>query len=565
MELILFSFIAGILTVLSPCVLPVLPVVLGGSLSSKSKTRAVVIITSLAISIVVFTLLLKVSSAFINISPDAITFASAILIGIYGFSLLFPDIWERITHVFKIGNASQQALANASQKKGVLGEVLLGAALGPVFASCSPTYALILATVLPANFTLGLVYLIVYVAGMAVFLIAIALLGQRLTSKLKAVADPRSAFRKVLGAILILVAILLVTGEAKKIQENFLSNGAFNATNLELSLYSKGGSNTPGEFNVKEPYAAPEFTGISTWLNSEPLKMSELKGKVVLIDFWTYSCINCIRTLPYLQSWQDKYADDGLVIVGVHSPEFQFEKNPENVKKAISDYKLTYPTAMDNDFSTWRAYKNQFWPAKYFVDAEGNVRHTHFGEGDYNESEEIIRKLLIESGAKLDDSKAELNDKVPVSSEQSPETYLGYARDENFANEIAGAVEHDVPTTLNYSRELPTDYWSLNGKFQQNEENIDSLQTGNKLKYTFTAKDIYLVAGPTDNKTPATMKIRVNGEVQNLGKDANDKGEINVDSERLYHLVALPQVGKSQTLEIELTENTSLYAFTFGS
>lgn len=308
---------------------------------------------------------------------------------------------------------------------------------------------------------------------------------------------------------------------------------------------------------LPNPYPAPEFAGIQAWLNSNPLTIKELKGKVVMIDFWTYSCINCVRTLPYITKWDRTYRDKGLVIIGVHAPEFEFERDISNVKNALKAHNIEYPVAIDNKLDTWTAFENRYWPAHYLIDKEGKVVYTHFGEGNYAETENNIRHLL---GL---DQKADAVPEASVSiKDQTPETYLGTSRAEHFAS-----PEKLVGDSANFSlpKFLPTDHWALSGKWRIEDERIISQQAGAKLQLNFTAGKVFLVLG-TQTKKPITATLTLNGEPINVaaGKDA-PRGILTIKNHTLYELVNQPSV-KNGLLEINVSEpGLEAYAFTFGN
>ena len=408
MLLLLTSFLAGVLTVFAPCVLILLPVIVGSSMISDAnqkldRKKPYIISISLGISVLLFTLILKASTALIGIDPQVWKSVSGFIVIILGVSLLFPLLWARMSATIGLENRSSQLLGRASKKSGVLGYILTGAALGPVFSACSPIYALILATILPVNIALGLVYMALYATGLSVTLLIIALAGRRLTKKLNWAVTPNGWFRRILAILLILVGIFVTTGFDKKIQTWALEKIPFNLLFIEEKLIPTNNvseksavSNTEPEFNVSKPYFAPEIRGIESWINSGPLTLSDLKGKVVLIDFWTYSCINCIRTQPYLNEWYESYKQNGLEIIGVHAPEFKFEEIVENVQSEVKKAKILYPVALDNDFATWNAFSNQYWPSIYLIDKNGKVRYTHAGEGNYDVTESTIQRLLQE-------------------------------------------------------------------------------------------------------------------------------------------------------------------------
>lgn len=308
---------------------------------------------------------------------------------------------------------------------------------------------------------------------------------------------------------------------------------------------------------LPNPYPAPEFVGIQQWLNTNPLTMQELKGKVVLIDFWTYSCINCVRTLPYITKWDRTYRDKGLVIIGVHAPEFEFEKDIGNVKNALSVHNIEYPVAIDNRLDTWTAFKNRYWPAHYLIDKDGKVVYTHFGEGNYAETENNIRHLL---GL---DAKADVAPEASsFSKEQTPETYLGVDRAANFSGPQKFAIGDG---TFSLPKFLPTDHWALSGKWSVENERIISAQTGAKLQLNFTARKVFLVLGTQTGK-PIAATLTLNGEplAAYAGKDAPG-GILTIKNHTLYELINQPST-QNGLLEITASEpGLEAYAFTFGS
>jgi thiol-disulfide isomerase/thioredoxin len=310
--------------------------------------------------------------------------------------------------------------------------------------------------------------------------------------------------------------------------------------------------------------------GATLWLNSQPLTREALKGKVVLVDFWTYSCINCLRALPYIRAWHEKYKDKGLVVIGVHAPEFAFEKDPANVRKAVADMHIAYPVALDNDFKIWEAFDNKYWPAHYFIDADGNIRHHHFGEGKYEESEAVIQRLLAEAGAKGidrsyvqdDGSGAEMaSDKDSVI---SPETYVGYGRGERFSSPESvgdGPQQFTAPETLNLN------HWALAGNWTIQQERSGLNAPGGRIAYRFHARDLHLVLGPGPDGKPVKFRVRIDGQPPGAdhGMDIDAAGVGTVTGERLYQLVRQSGDIRDRTFEIEfLDAGVQAYAFTFG-
>ncbi len=569
MSLLLLSFLAGILTVLAPCAFMLLPVIIGGSIGKGSSYRPYIITLSLGLSLFLFTLLLKATSILINIDPTFLKYLSGITVIILGLISLFPNIWDTISFRLNLSGNSDQLLNKAQKKDGILGAVLTGAALGPVFSACSPTYVYILTTVLRQNFQDGLLNIFAYILGLSVIMLGVGLLGRRFTQKLKWAINPSGIFKKVIAVIFILVGIAIITGFDKQIQSNLVSFSPI--SQFEESLLQKAKPTTNqnaknGElFNVIPATKAPELKNIAGWINSDPQSLEKLKGKVVLIDFWTYSCINCLRTAPYLNSWYDQYKDKGFTILGIHAPEFAFEKNIENVEKSVKEtYKAKYPIGLDNDFGTWDAYKNQFWPAKYLIDKDGNLRYTHFGEGKYEETEQAIRALIEENGQKIDSSN--VTSQTPQTStiqdkNLTPETYLGWSRSVNFAN---NDEKNNYETNFNYNqiKELQANQWTLNGNWQINKEDIVSGDDNTTLSLKYQAKEVYIVAG---NSSPADIQITQRGQKLSTqkGEDINDQSLLKVQADRLYKIIKHNNTTESQ-IELKVPKGVRLNVFTFG-
>lgn len=568
MTLFLLSFFAGVLTVASPCVLPMLPVIVGSMAATQEKRKPLLIALSLSVSIVAFTLALKWSTTLLNIPSMVWASLSGGIIVVLGTTFLLPHLWTRLMITLRIEQHSQHTLQNSARvHSSWLQPVLTGAALGPVFASCSPTYFFILATVLPNNFAVGVLHLVLYALGLSVTLLCVALLGRRATQRMASLANPDGAFRRLLGIVLIIVGACIMTGIDKKIESVLLEKG-FSATRIESAILDrfldgadeKTDTDSP-RMNVASPRYAPELVGLTDWINSEPLTLESLRGKVVLIDFWTYSCINCVRTLPYLNAWHTTYADDGLVIIGVHAPEFAFEHIPSNVQSAVDAYDIPYPVALDNDFLTWRAYNNRYWPAKYFIDRQGKLRHTHFGEGAYTESEDIIRALLAEDDVTLGEKALASEPSIPASRAQTPETYFGSARADHFKNDAA--LINGVHTYI-ANTSLDDHEWTLSGAWLVEDERIVAQTDDNIFAMNITAQDMYIVAS---GENTADVAVFLNGESiapENAGADVVN-GTFTVNADKLYHIVHLPALKSDQLVEFHLPAGVSLYAATFGS
>jgi thiol-disulfide isomerase/thioredoxin len=315
----------------------------------------------------------------------------------------------------------------------------------------------------------------------------------------------------------------------------------------------------------------PPLDGASQWLNSPPLTRAGLKGKVVLIDFWTYSCINCIRALPYVEEWAKRYGPQGLVVIGVHTPEFAFEKQPSNVERAIRNFGVTYPVAMDNDYSIWQAFDNSSWPAHYFVDAKGRVRHVHLGEGEYDKSEEVIRALLAErngapvTGALVGKAGTGVQAASTFSDTFSPETYIGYGRAERFAS-LGGPVK-DQTASYAPARSLGPDRWALAGSWKVEKEAATAMAPGARIVFRFRARDLHMVLGPSPDGKPVRFRITVDGQPPGAshGLDTDAQGAGTVTTQRLYQLVRQRAVKGDRTFQIEfLDPGAQAFTFTFG-
>lgn len=496
LSLTLVSFIAGILTILAPCVLPVLPLILAGSIGENNKWYPYIVTFSLAASIVLFTILLKASTVLLHIPPTVWTYVSGSIVLFLGLTYLFPHTWARITSSAGSSKLQENLQRTGNVESGLLRAILTGAALGPVFSSCSPTYSLLLATVFPVSFIQGIGYTTIYALGLSLMLLLIARGGQKLIKKIRPLADESGIFRRSLGVILVVVAIIIMTGADKILETKLIAS--FNVNTIEQRILEKilppspeqgiktvvssdttNKTDTPKlalDGNTKAPWVE-----LGTWINSKPLTLESLKGKVVIVDFWTYSCINCQRTLPYIVALDKKYRDKGLVIIGAHAPEFAFEHAEENVKKAVREANIEYPVVLDNDFALWRAYNNRYWPAKYFIDKKGNLRHFHFGEGGYEETEKVVQYLLAEDGGESVTGTLSVTPKDSTTEGQSPETYLGTERR---AHMIA-------PSTT-----LKSNEWSLSGSWQESQESITA-KKDSKLSFRYSARDIYLVLAGT--------------------------------------------------------------------
>lgn len=315
----------------------------------------------------------------------------------------------------------------------------------------------------------------------------------------------------------------------------------------------------------------PSFDGATTWLNSPPLTPAALRGKVVLVQFWTYTCINWLRTVPYVRAWAEKHKNQGLVVIGVSTPEFEFEHDLDNVRRAVRDMGITWPVAVDNDYAVWRAFDNNYWPALYFVDAKGHIRHHHFGEGDYERSERTIQTLLAEAGHPSSDNAvvsvdgAGLEAAADWGSLGSPENYVGYGRTENFAS--PGGAAFDQPHVYAPPRRLGLNQWALSGDWTMGKQAIVLTKANGRIAYRFHARDLHLVMGPGAPGTSIRFRVLIDGRPAGAahGLDVDAQGYGTVTQQRLYQLIRQPGPIQDRTFEIEfLDPGIEVLAFTFG-
>jgi cytochrome c biogenesis protein CcdA/thiol-disulfide isomerase/thioredoxin len=542
MLLLLISFIAGVLTVLAPCILPLLPVIVGGSLAGDGKDaqkrKVLTIVVSLGLSVIAFTLLLKVSTLFINV-PESVWkwISGGIIIGL-GIVTVFPSLWEGQV-LAKLSTKSNILLGKGNKKKNFWGDVIVGVALGPVFSTCSPTYFIILATVLPASPIVGLGYLLTYVVGLCLSLFVIAFVGQKIMTSLNIAADPKGWVKRSLGVLFLIVGIAIVSGADKKFETFLVNGGIFDITKVEQKLLelNEPAGKTTMQGDTKDLVLAPEISSPDGFINTDgkPITLKELRGKVVLLDVWTYSCINCQRTLPYVNEWYSKYKDQGLVVVGLHTPEFAFEKVQKNVEEAVQKFGIKYPVVLDNDYSTWNAYGNKYWPRKYLIDENGYIVYDHIGEGGYEETEKEIQKALSERNARMGSTATVSTDiSKPVAamaadSEKvgSPEIYFGSNRSKNENNvSLDGA-------------------WSIGGEFAESSGPAT-------ISYQYDAKNVYFVAG---SKTPVQVEVYKDGTLVNT---------LTVKDEQLYTLISGDSYGKHQIQVKVKGAGLEAFTFTFG-
>jgi len=543
------SFVEGLALIASPCILPVLPLILSTSLDS-GRRRPFGIITGFVLAFALFALLSRELVFLFNINLDYIKNGSLILLALLGVIMLS----EKLSHYFsQLTQNLSPHVSNVSvvSKNGFLSGLFVGGLIGLVWTPCAgPILAAVLVQVIRQQSNITAVLLILaFAIGAGMPMLLISLTGRKLMTKLNFFSIHANIIRKILGTLILIAVTFIASG--LNAQSLFSSPDAPSIATQPAAQLQNG---------LETPYPAPEFATSDIWLNTpgnKPLTMSSLKGKVVLVDFWTYSCINCIRTLPSLNNWYEKYRDKGLVIVGVHAPEFEFEKNKANVVQAIAQDGIQYPVAMDNNLDTWTNFNNQYWPAHYLINKDGEVVYTHFGEGQYEETENNIRVLLGLTRSNIKEASS-----VDFSINQTPETYLGYERAESFGG--SEGIAEDTSKVYSLPGFLPTNNWALSGKWLIQAQRIISQEPNTKLALNFTAKHVYLVLGSAE-KNPIDIAIKLNGSAIKTagGKDVKN-GVVTVQAHRLYELVNQDKSANG-LLEIEVSQQgLEAYAFTFG-
>jgi cytochrome c biogenesis protein CcdA/thiol-disulfide isomerase/thioredoxin len=548
-SLIVIGILAGTITAISPCVLPVLPILLAGS-ATGPRRRPYAIVAGVVTSFTIFTLFAAVLLDALGLPDDFLRNLALVVLFVLAATLVFPRLGELVsTRLSRLAPRPARDLG---------GGFLLGASLGLVFVPCAgPVLAAVALIAAERDVGLdGFVLTLSYAVGAGLPMLAFAVAGQRAVARSRAVQARAATLRRGLGVVIAATALAI----ALELDQPFQTSvPGYTATLQDRIEKSASGKRAIARVTGRDPVVqsetlldhgpAPEFVGISGWLNTperKALSLAALRGKVVLVDIWTYSCINCLRTLPHLKAWYRRYRGSGFEIVGVHSPEFAFERVPGNVRDAVSDLGIDYPVAIDNDFATWKAYENQYWPAKYLIDRDGHLRYFHFGEGEYGQTEEHIRALLAEPAGRLPPRTADLDDHTPRAL-ITPELYLGYRRVSRYAGEVMLAPDRVSDYSLPAS--LPESAFAYGGRWRVEGERIVAASPGATLLLRFRASKVHLVLGG-----------RGRVEVSSDGKTR----ALRVTGDRLYTLLALPRVRKG-VLRLRFTPGVSAYAFTFGS
>ncbi|WEX91355.1 cytochrome c biogenesis protein DipZ [Sinorhizobium garamanticum] len=586
MILFTIAYLAGVLTIVSPCILPVLPFVF----SRAGQPFARSILPMLIGKVVTFAgvaTLAAIGGDWAVQANEAGRYAAIAVLAVFGVMLLSPQLAAIVTRpAVALGNRLSQR--TVGQKASVGASLLLGVATGLLWAPCAgPILGLVLtgAALHGANVETTLL-LTAYAAGAATSLALAVLAGGRVFAAMKRSLGLGERLRQGLG-ITVLAGVAAI---ALGLDTGLLARLSYaGTTNLEQALLNRLRADASGATTVdraaspadrqQQTYRSslpvegilPPLDGAVEWLNSKPLTVEALRGKVVLIDFWTYSCINCIRTIPYVRAWAEKYRDQGLVVIGVHAPEFAFEKSIDNVKRAVRDFKIGYPVAIDNDFAIWRAFGNSYWPAHYFIDAKGQIRHHHFGEGDYEQSERVIQDLLAEAagdrraGSGLVRPEVKGAEAAPdFANLQSGEDYVGYMRAANFVSPEGVAADEPRDYTSGKPR---LNQWGLAGNWTVGPEQATLNRAGGGITYKFSARDLHLVLGPGAGGRKVRFQVKVDGVAPgpDHGADIDRDGNGAVSETRLYQLVRQSGEVRERTFEIRfLDPGVEAFVFTFG-
>jgi cytochrome c biogenesis protein CcdA/thiol-disulfide isomerase/thioredoxin len=546
MLLFAIAYLGGALTVLSPCILPVLPFVF-----AQSKGR-LPMLAGMALTFAAFASLATVGGFWVVTATDYGRYAAMALLLLFGLTLLSASLADYLARPFV-------ALGNTLTGHG--GSLILGIATGLLWTPCAgPILGLILtgAALHGANGQTALL-LVTYAAGAATSM-AVAL---RIAGVLKRWLGLGEWLRRAAGVAVLAGVALIATGADTGALAQV---GSADGGRLEKALVE-----TTKEHHSRLPVEGelPPLSGATAWLNGDPLAVEQLRGKVVLVDFWTYSCINCIRSLPYVEAWAEKYKDQGLVVIGVHTPEFAFEKKVDNVKGAIGEFKISYPVAVDSNYRIWNAFENQYWPAEYLIDAKGKIRHHEFGEGGYAEMERAIQDLLAEAnnqsaagGLVAPDAKG-VHAAADISDIRSPETDLGYRHTVNFASRESLRQDAAQSYTVGEPR---LNHWGFKGNWTVGAEAATLNDKDGSVVYRFSARDLHLVLGATGGQ-PVRFRVSIDGKApgDSHGTDIDADGFGLVGRTRLYQLVRQAGKVEEHTFEIRfLDPGAEAFSFTFG-
>ncbi|NEH47616.1 redoxin domain-containing protein [Rhizobium leguminosarum] len=591
MTLLIIAYLGGALTILSPCILPILPFVFARA-GQPFVRSTLPMLAGMAATFALVATLAAVGGSWAIRANEYGRLAAIVLLALFGASLLSPRFASTLARpVVDLGNNLVNATGGGRGTTTVKSALLLGVATGLLWAPCAgPILGLVLTGAALQGANLQTTFLLTaYAAGAASSLAVALLVGGKLFAAMKRSLGLGDRIRQGLGAaVLAGVAVIALgldtsllarlsyasTASLEQAVLDRLHAKPLSGASSELAsnevMIAAADANKPFRSDLPVEGHAPSLDGAVEWLNSEPLTTEQLRGKIVLVDFWTYSCINCIRTIPYVRAWAEKYADQGLVVIGVHAPEFAFEKKIDNVKKAIGDFQIGYPVAIDNDYKVWRAFENSYWPAAYLIDAKGQIRYHHFGEGNYNRTEKAIQDLLREAGSQTTASAPVVPNAKGVQAGpdlgniRSGETYLGYEQAANFAS--PEGLQAD--TARNYSIAEPgLNGWGLSGTWIVGRDQATLDQPGGGITYRFSARDLHLVLGPGAGDKPIRFQVKIDGKAPgpDHGSDIDADGNGTVTATRLYQLVRQSGTVAARNFEIRfLDPSVQAYAFTFG-
>jgi cytochrome c biogenesis protein CcdA/thiol-disulfide isomerase/thioredoxin len=580
MLIYLLAFVGGVLTILSPCILPVLPFVFARA-DQPFRRSGLPLLTGMTLTFS----LVAVAAAFgghwvVRLNQGG-RYVAMIVFLILGFTLLFPSLAELLSR--PLVRAGAQLQDGPPAQSSISKSFVLGISTGLLWAPCAgPILGLILTgAAIQGPGTRSSFLLLSFALGAATSLGIALFAGNKVFSALKRSLSFEVWIRRGLGVAVILgVAAIALGWDTNLLTKFSFVNTSKAETNLINALSpQKTGTLTvsvaagrPGSGPVLgDEGPMPELSGAVAWLNSPPLTRDSLRGKVVLIDFWTYSCINCLRALPYVEGWAAKYEGAGLVVIGVHTPEFAFEKERSNVEKAVRDLKISYPVAIDSDYKIWQAFNNEYWPAHYFIDGKGRIRYHHYGEGEYEQSERVIQQLLKENGAQSI-SDAVINvaaNGVQAAPDRgdnrSPETYIGYHRAQDFAS--AEPIAKDSRKIYSLIPRLSLNQWGLAGDWKVSAQSAVLQTAPGKIVFRFHARDLHLVLGPATDGKPVRFSVKLDGTApgEDHGSDADANGSGTVQEHRLYQLIRQRGPVEDRTFEIEFIDPcVQAFAFTFG-
>jgi cytochrome c biogenesis protein CcdA/thiol-disulfide isomerase/thioredoxin len=577
MALLILAFLGGILTILSPCILPVLPFVFSKA-DRPFRKAGLPLLGGMALTFAVLAALAAVGGGWIVRANQYGRIVAMLVLAIFGLTLVWEGFAGWLSRPF-VRLGARLASQNEGQEPSASRSLLLGIATGLLWAPCAgPILGLILTGAAAGGASAHTALLLLAYSAGAASSLAIALLaGQRVFGALKKSLGAEVWIRRVLGvAVLVGVAVIAFGWDRGLLTRLSLAS----TSGLEQSLVDRFqpkkeepammmmSSTATGK--AAGPETLPDLSSAHPWINSPPLGADALKGHVVLVDFWTYSCINCLRTLPYISAWASRYKDSGLIVIGVHTPEFPFEKEPENVRRAVAELHIAYPVVLDNDYAIWKAFSNQYWPADYIADATGHIRYRHFGEGKYEETEKHIQELLAERNGKPPFTDAvkvagKGVEAAPDNDVQSPETYVGYDRADSFMS--AGGLRKDLPFRYSVPEHLELNQWGLSGNWTDGPQVALLNSAPGKIVYRFHARDVHLVLGSTPAGKPIRFRVKIDGKApgESHGADIDAQGNGTITEHRLYQLVRQKGAIEDRTVEIEfLGAGAQAFAFTFG-